>query len=376
MGQEGRQAQEGEVRMSAETKKVRGVFEKVPGSGVWWICYFDADGGKRREKAGRKSAAIDLYRKRKTSVLEGRKLPEKFRARAVPFSELAKDALEYSRAHKLSYGHDVYRMTKLTAEFGGRAADNITPQTFERWIADHQNWKPATANRYRALLSLVYRLGVQNRKVIQNPARLMRHRKENNSRLRWLTREEEKKLRTAIEVLGAQHLPEFDLALHTGLRRSEQYRLTWDCVDLERQILTVPQSKNGEIRHVPLNSAALTALLMLKKYSSSTGRVFRATGPRQWFDPAVQNSGLTDFTWHCLRHTFASRLVMAGVDLRTVQELMGHKTISMTCRYAHLAPSHKLAAVERLANLQESSSDTTTDTSNIGTVTTDHASVH
>lgn len=77
--------------------------------------------------------------------------------------------------------------------------------------------------------------------------------------------------------------------------------------------------------------------------------MFAHVGLRQWFEPPVQKVKLTDFTLHRLRHIFASRLVMAGVDLRTVQELMGHKMIAMTCRYAHLAPSHKLAAVERLA---------------------------
>jgi site-specific recombinase XerD len=351
--------------MKQEMKKIRGVFEKVPGSGIWWICYFDADGRKRREKVGRKGDAIDLYRKRKMEALQGKKLPEKLRAKAVHFSSLAEDALEYSKAHKLSYGHDVYRMAKLREEFGDRPANSITPQEFERWIADHEDWKPATANRYRALLSLTYRLGMQNGRIAQNPARLMRHRRENNARLRWLTPDEEKQLRAAIEAVGAQHLPEFEVAIHTGLRRSEQYRLTWDCVDFERQILTVPQSKNGETRHVPLNSTALVAFLLLKQHSDGIGRVFHLIGPRQWFNPAVKKSGLSDFTWHCLRHTFASRLVMAGVDLRTIQELMGHKTIGMTCRYAHLAPSHQLAAVERLTSgpaHQVSSSDTRTDT--------------
>jgi len=73
-------------------------------------------------------------------------------------------------------------------------------------------------------------------------------------------------------------------------------------------------------------------------------------GYKHWFDRAVRRAGLRDFTWYCLRHTFASRLVMAGVDLRTVAELMGHKTIQMTMRYAHLAPEHNLAAVEKLSS--------------------------
>src|ERR1019366_2905067 len=70
--------------------------------------------------------------------------------------------------------------------------------------------------------------------------------------------------------------------------------------------------------------------------------------PRKWFTTALRQAGIKGVTWHTLRHTFASRLVMAKVDLKTVQELMGHKTIAMTARYAHLASTHKLQALETL----------------------------
>ncbi len=73
--------------------------------------------------------------------------------------------------------------------------------------------------------------------------------------------------------------------------------------------------------------------------------------PRKWFATALEQAGIEGVTWHTLRHTFASRLVMAGVDLKTVQELMGHKTIAMTARYAHLAPTHKQQALETLVRL-------------------------
>jgi integrase len=85
---------------------------------------------------------------------------------------------------------------------------------------------------------------------------------------------------------------------------------------------------------------------------------------RHWFEPAIREAGVKNFTWHCLRHMFASRLVMAGVDLRTVQQLMGHKTIQMTVPYAHLAPEHQMSAVERLCSSTdalETSTDTRTD---------------
>jgi hypothetical protein len=83
-------------------KNPKGVFEKVPGSGIWWIRYADANGKIHREKIGNKGAAIKLYAKRKTEVLQGKKLPEQFRAKLVTFSELADDAIEWARAHKLT----------------------------------------------------------------------------------------------------------------------------------------------------------------------------------------------------------------------------------------------------------------------------------
>jgi integrase len=111
--------------------------------------------------------------------------------------------------------------------------------------------------------------------------------------------------------------------------------------------LTIPRSKNGETRHVPLNQAALNSLRRLKN-GDDEGRVFGLISPRYWFDTAIGKAKIKNFHWHDLRHTFASRLVMKGVDLRTVQELLGHKSITMTCRYAHLSQSHLKEAVEKL----------------------------
>jgi site-specific recombinase XerD len=171
-------------------------------------------------------------------------------------------------------------METLLRWFREYPAEGITAQDIERRF-EKEKWSPATANRYRALLSLAYRLAIRNGKVKENPARLVRHRLEDNARIRFLSAEEESRLRTAIAVSCPEHLAELELALNTGVRLSEQYTIHWE-------------------------------------------------------DP------------------FASRLVMAGVDIRTVQELLGHKTIAITVRYSHLAPEHNLAAVERLDSPQSS----------------------
>lgn len=321
---------------------------------------------------GRKSVAIQLYRKRKTEVLAGKKLPERVGVRKASFEELAKDALEYSKAHKLSYADDKVRMAKLKEWLGQRPAESISSQEIERWLScKAEALKPATLNRYRALLSLTYRLGMQNGKVQLNPARLVRQRREDNGRIRFLSPDEEQALRRVIQGNHPHHESELDLALNAGLRRSEQYSLTWDCGDFERRQLTVLRSKNGARRHIPLNDTTVAALRTAQTHRNGNPHVFlsssgvRLFSPRFWFDGAVKHAKLDDFTWHCLRHTFASRLVMAGVDLRTVQELMGHKTIQMTVRYAHLAPQHQFAAVQRLCDtgaLRQGATDTRTDT--------------
>jgi len=340
------------------------VFEKIPGSGIWWIRFIDAQGRFRREKAGTKGMAIDLYRKRKMAALEGRKLPERLRRASVSFASIAQDALAYSKVHKAqtSYRCDAGRMEILLSWFRECPAESIAAQDIERRF-QKQEWASATANRYRALLSLTYRLAIRDGKVKENPARLVPHRLEDNARIRFLSFEEEQALRNAIEVKCPERLPEFELALNTGIRLSEQYGLRWDSVSVPLRMVTLPRTKNGTMRYVPLNQGAVRALEALgKRFPTSELVCGDAKEPRRWFEPILKDAKIANFSWHCLRHTFASRLVMAGVDIRTVQELLGHKTIAMTVRYSHLAPKHTLAAVERLDASIETPTDTTTDT--------------
>jgi integrase len=181
-----------------------------------------------------------------------------------------------------------------------------------------------------ALISLAYRIAVDNGKVEQNPARLVKHRKENNARIRWLFPAEEHRLRKVIEAKFPEHITEFDIALHTGMRRSEHYSLTWPDVDFANRLITLRRTKSGEVRHIKLNQVALAAFQSLFAQSRGEGYVFtnsrfeRLMNSRHWFEPQVDEAGIEGFTWHCLRHTFASRLLMKGVDLRTVQQFMGH----------------------------------------------------
>jgi integrase len=151
------------------------------------------------------------------------------------------------------------------------------------------------------------------------------------------------------------------LAVNTGLRRGELLQLRWQDLELKARLLTVrgPGAKSGQTRHLPLNSEAV-GLLELWRAACADSRSFVFTGEsggplkdvKKAWTALVKRALIASFRFHDLRHTFASKLVMAGVDLNTVRELLGHSDIAMTLRYAHLAPEHEAAAVEKLVSGQ------------------------
>ncbi|MFZ0661201.1 MAG: site-specific integrase [Acidobacteriaceae bacterium] len=334
--------------------KATGVWEKEPGSGVWWIRYRVA-GKLKREKVGRRSDAIDLYRQRKSEVRAGIKLPPNMRTSGVTFGEIASEAEGWYVSHgKKDIRNVKGRMKFLVKEFGSQRASQITPSQVDFWIGSHKDWSPATGNRYKALMSKTFKLAVASGKVASNPARLVEQRAEHNARIRFLSDGEEQMLRKAINKRCPDHMEEFDVALNTGMRKGEQYTTEWSQVSFKRKRLKLEGTKNGSDREIPMNRTCLCAFEALHKRRHHDGRVFQSkfgedlNNPRSWFDRCLEDAGISNFTWHCLRHTFISRLVMKGVDLRTVQELAGHKTISMTARYAHLSSTHLDTAVEKL----------------------------
>jgi len=148
------------------------------------------------------------------------------------------------------------------------------------------------------------------------------------------------------------------LSLNTGMRRGEVFSLTWDSVHFKGEMLTVhgKTAKSAQTRHIPLNPEALAVLKGWQKDRGETvGLVFpnkegkRFDNIKRAWESVLNIAGIQGFRWHDLRHTFASKLVMAGADLNTVRELLGHSDIKMTLRYAHLAPEHKAAAVALLS---------------------------
>ena len=148
--------------------------------------------------------------------------------------------------------------------------------------------------------------------------------------------------------------------MNTGIRRGELFRLDWEDINFKKSILTAKSQKSRThtiiVRYIPLNSEALNIIKSwYKQEKRKTGPVFlnkgsdeRFTDIKKSWNSIRKETKLKDFRWHDFRHHFASKLVMAGVDLNTARELMGHTDIKMTLRYTHLAPEHKANAVEKI----------------------------
>jgi integrase len=216
----------------------------------------------------------------------------------------------------------------------------------------------ATVNRYLAALSTAISTAINEWEWMEeNPLRKVSKLKEPRGRVRYLSDEERELLLIACKE---SHNPDLYLtvilAMSTGGRRAEIWGLSWKCVDLKNGFITFMETKNDEPRSVPLTGHAFELMMERSKVPRiDTDLVFPSRVDRHKhfdfrrpFQMALKAAQIDDFRWHDLRHCAASYLVMAGVDMRTVAEILGHKTIQMTQRYAHLSPEHLKDAVAKM----------------------------
>ena len=330
--------------------------------GEWWIRWACARGHLHREKIGPKSTAENECARRRTQARREDFCPQRVsEPKRVRFEDAVTEYLEWAQANKRSWKTDRDWLKTLGAWFAGTTLDQITAEQVERFKAEMAKRRAvATVNRYLACLRHLFSRAVRDGKAPVNPVKAVRLFRENNARVRWLTPEEETVL------FGVIPEPDWSfcmVALYTGLRKGDVLSLRRDQVDYRNGILTIERTKHGEGRRVPMN-ATVKAILRRVPPILGEPRFFAGCGKiSHRFPTYVKKAGLHDLHLHDLRHTFASWLVMAGEDLNTVRELLGHKTLVMTQRYAHLSPGHLRRAVERLVPAR---SDTGSGTSVVG----------
>ena len=324
---------------------------------TWWMSFmYQGQQVRRSTGTADKRLAEAILGQVKVQIVEGRFF-EKPEAQHRTLTELMDRYASEHAARRANHRRELTSIHNLKRFFGNPKLDQITPNL----IVAYKNRrytdgvKPATINRELATLKKAFNLARREWEwCADNPVCRVSMEKENNTRDRWLTVEEEQKLLAA----AAPWLRELVVfALYTGMRMGEILALTWAGVDLFRRTVTVFRSKNGERRTIPVNTTVLD-LLKLKYavrarttdvvFHSQTNTPLDGSNIRRSLTAALDIAKIQDFHFHDLRHTFATRMVQAGIDLYKVQRLLGHKSPIMTQRYAHHYPESLRDGVDAL----------------------------
>lgn len=254
--------------------------------------------------------------------------------------------------------HQATQLAWWRQQLGTLRLDQLTPArltTCRERLAETR--APATVNRYLAVLSHALNVAIQEWGWLEaSPLRRVRRLREPQGRVRYLDDAERQRLLEACaQSPNRVLLPVVMLALATGARKHELLSLTWREVDFRRERLLLLVTKTGARRSVPLTGRALTALQARAKVRRlDTALVFpRRDGQapldiRHAWQQAVQQAHLQDFRFHDLRHCCASYLAMQGASVMEIADVLGHKTLQMVQRYAHLAEAHTAQVVARM----------------------------
>jgi len=345
-----------------ETRKNRD-FSKGP---VWnpernrWLVEIRyPDGSRLRKRLRREREALRIWSAEQTKIENGTWHEQA--PKTVTFETALKQYREYSTVQNRS--HDSYVEPALSVWEAHIKASTLLAKITPALIEDvklrrAQDVAHTTVDKDLAVLKAFFNWSMARSLTASNPVCRVKFFNEDNSRLRYLTEEEYSRLIQAAKTIETSPLlaEKIILSVHTGLRRGSLFHLRWDYVDFLNRVVRIPRTKSGRPHAVPLNATVLTTLQTLYTerlpdcpyvFAHATGRQVGepVKDVKNGFHSALEIAEIKDFTWHDLRHTFASWLIMKGASLRSVAELLGHRGLRMVMRYAHLSPAYLSAEV-------------------------------
>lgn len=259
---------------------------------------------------------------------------------------------KHAKVNNLSYGKTAF--CKIIGGYFGlnRNVDSIKTtdiEDFKSYLKEIRKNSPSTINKYLVALGKMYNLGIANGIININPVKTVKKLREENHKIRFLTKEEENRLFMAIEEDSPHLKPLVICALQTGMRRGEIFNLKWENIDFEYGYIELLKTKSGKPRKIPISETLMSILNNQPKISEYVFVNSETNNPfvdiKHSFSSALKKANIKNFRFHDLRHTVATRLVEKGIDLVVVKEILGHSKIDTTMRYAHAVPKRKLDAI-------------------------------
>jgi len=331
----------------------------------WYIDYY-VNGTRKRESVGpidkiTRTMAEKALKSRIGEIVQGKFHLEQ-KKKPVQFKSLVEKYLIWAKDNHRSYKRDITISKSLEKFFKRKFIDSINSWHVEKYKSKRKSdgLSLSSINRELTVLKRIFNLGIEWKLAQDNPVQGVKFFKIPLQKPRALSEEEFKLLFNS----ASEHLkPILFVAISTGMRKGEILNLRWKDINLEEKYIVVRDSKNYESRVIPINNKLEKVFIEINHNASEDEYLFcyHDEKPIEYiyrsFRTALKKSGIKKCTFHSLRHSFATRAVMAGVDIVTLKELLGHKTIAMTMRYSHPTPEHKKKAVDLIGI------DTYTDTS-------------
>ena len=277
----------------------------------------------------------------------------------VYFSRLIELYIKHAKTNHKKYKSQIYYLNALEKYFNnGKPVNTIKPEHIQNYIEYLRNSgkrgkrKNSSINRFLEILSKMFNLAIDNGELTTNPLKKVPKLKEDNHIIRYLKDEEETRLFASIDINAPYLRPIITTALQTGMRRGEIFNMKWYNIDFDTRNIHLLDTKTGDKRDIPISDELYKVLQSIHRESEYVFINSKTKAPyvdiKKSFNTVREYAGIEDFRFHDLRHTFATRLVMAGVDFLTIMELLGHKNIETTMRYAHVIPGKKMEAIKKL----------------------------
>ena len=328
------------------------------------------EGGRRcrlrRQVFGSPKAARDWEAKLRTAARLGELKPDENKKEQPTFADFSHEWYEtYVKANnKLTEqkNKETVLRVHLVPFFGRQLLDETTAKDVERYKAEKvgQGYSPKTVNLHLLVLHKLFQTAIDWEVLERNPVSRVARLKDRKEKWSFLTLEEGEKFLAAVPTAWK---PLFLCAIRTGMRQGEILALRWKDVDFKRRAITVDNSlfegklyptKSYGRREIRMTSDLLEALLALRNngsvyvFPAQDGSPLHRKTLNRPLAAANRGSGVKRIRFHDIRHSFASQMVMAGVPIKTVQEILGHADLKMTLRYAHLTPETRAEAIECL----------------------------
>jgi len=278
------------------------------------------------------------------------------------FDKLVAVFVKYGEINRIGWHNDKYTVEEIKNFFSGKKLKDITPFMIEKYRLYRRNKgiANATINRNVSIISKMFNIAIDNGWTNDNPctAKKVKPLRVENKVERFLFPEEEEALINSCIKEDTYLRPIIITLLHTAMRKGECLSLKWsENIDFKQKSITLYKTKSGKMRRIPMSNTVYNELIKLYNNRKSD-YVFtnpitnnRYENIKKGFKRVCERAGIKNLTPHCLRHSAATKMVFAGIDLAVVQEILGHADIATTMRYSHPVPERKVQAIQALDNL-------------------------